>query len=60
MSTKERDRSGTGPGCVVHATPNPVLHHRVNNHYEQFTFCLLQEVKRDLKRIHIDGCRYND
>jgi len=22
--------------------------------------CLLKEVKRDLKRIHIDGCRYNE
>ena len=22
--------------------------------------CLLQEVKQDLKRIHKDGCRYNE
>ena len=23
-------------------------------------FCLLEEVKEESKRIHVDGCRYNE
>jgi hypothetical protein len=48
--------------CRVRGTNVTLEHNDLINLsiYHQCDVCLLKEVNRELKRIHIDGCRCNE